>query len=163
MKTRPTIPTSHTATTILPLTPAHQKKPADTMSIIEIQQELSSGTAGKSRKKTLTSHLTKLMTMAPKGIAEFASRKTDRKPTDLSLNPQFDQANWDTVDVATDQFEELISPPKTARIAPPTVPLQSQAEQSWAQVARNGSHSKNPSPKNNTLPPQAQSPPPQKC
>ena len=87
MKTRPTIPTSHTATTILPLTPAHQKKPADTMSIIEIQQELSSGTAGKSRKKTLTSHL---MTMAPKEIAEFASRKTDGKPTDLSLNPQFD-------------------------------------------------------------------------
>ena len=163
MKTRPTIPAPHAATANLPPTPAHQKKPADTMSIIEIQQELGSGTTGKNRTKTLTSQLTKLMTMAPKEIAEFASRKTDGRPTDLSPNLPFDQANWDTMDVTTDQFEDLNSPPKTARIAPPAVPPQGQAEQSWAQVTRNGSHSKNPSPpKNTTLLPQAQSPPPQK-
>ena len=65
MKTRPTIPVPHTATTNVPLTPAHQKKPADTMSIIEIQQELNSGTTGKNRKKTLTSQLTVRATLHP--------------------------------------------------------------------------------------------------
>ena len=99
--------------------------------------------------------LTKLMTMAPKEIAEFASHKTDGKHTDLPPNPPFDQVNWDTTDVATDQYEDPNSPPKTTQIATPTVPLQGQAEQSWAQVTRNGSHSKNSSPpKNTTAPPQ---------
>jgi hypothetical protein len=99
-----------------PTPPPPQKKPVDTMSILEIQQELMSGSASKNRKRNLSNQVSRLMTMAPKEIAEFAARNPEDPGTqpELTLNP-------------------------ISSTAQPSHP-----EQSWAQVAKNGAHSGSP-------------------
>jgi hypothetical protein len=86
------------------------------MSILEIQQELTAGSASKGRKKTLSNQVLRLMTMAPKEIAEFATRKPEdpRNQLEPTQNPILD----------------------TAQASHP--------ERSWAQVTKNGAHSGSP-------------------